>query len=373
MTPIYMPVLKAKRGEFTALSNLAPEVAEQCWPLFEIPLPPDPQARKKTSPTPKRDCLDRAIKGILSVRTGLGAAIDISAWSPNAQIESGEHVLSYAVKELSKGGVAVSPVIGFDRWDDLDYQAAFATMKLQAGCGFVIRFDKTSIDDTKDVDFLEDQLASIGETCGGENVPFGVILDFGDLGAVPVVELQSQAADALSRLLPWSFKFSVVLGASLPATINAAVGEIDSQDSVLRREIVAWKALRQSTIGAALMFGDYGVRNPRSNDGIALHANGKIRYTTGHNFFVARGHSVRLGNGYAQFLNLAAVIATSPYFRGPGFSWGDGQIAACYTGEPIQSLEKWIAIDTNHHLTAVVEDLRIFAVTVADISNKSVR
>lgn len=368
MTPIYMPVLKAKRGEFSALTNLASEVAAQFWPLFEIPLAPDQQSRKKKSPTPTRDCLDKAVKGIVSVRKGLGVAVDISAWSPNSRLESGEHVLSYCVKELANNGVLVSPVIGFDRWDDLDYQAAFATMKLQEGCAFTIRFDKTSMDDTKDIDFLEDQLASITETCADSNANFGVVLDFGDLGAVPVVELQSQASDVLSRLLPWSFKFAVLLGASLPATINEAVNEIDSQGTVLRREIVAWKVLRQTAIGRKLMFGDYGVRNPRSNDGIALHANGKIRYTTGHNFFVARGHSLRLGNKYSQYLSLAAVVAASAHFRGADFCWGDARIVACSAGEPIQSPQTWISIDTNHHLTAVVEDIRIFRTAGVGVS-----
>jgi len=362
MMSIYFPVLKAKNGEFTALTNLPRTVSQRIHPIFEVaPLSEqDLKAKKRrTAVAPHRDNLNQVVANILQVRKGLPVSVDISRWRPNARVEGGEHVLQYVVQGLAEGGAMVCPVIGFDRWDDPEYQAAIANITLQKGCFFIIRIDKTSLDDIKDEEFLEDQLASIFETTGLAPNRFAIMLDMGDVTGSSVNDIQSQAEDALERLSDQGFLFHFMTGASLPPSIQLAVSDVNSEGHVLRMELIAWKALTQSALGRNLRFGDYGVRNPAASDHPSPHTNGKIRYTSGHNHFIARGHSMQWEDKGAQYHGLAAKVIASKHFKGSGYSWGDDRIIACAQGEFRGSTTDWIAIDTNHHIVAVVAEVTV--------------
>jgi len=112
-----------------------------------------------------------------------------------------------------------------------------------------------------------------------------------------------------------------------------------------------------------LVFGDYGVRSPRSfEDVISPHTNGKIRYTLEKRMLVARGHSLQEPPKGAQHYELARMIMNSGHYVGDSLSWGDARIAACANEEFKGNSTQWIAIDTNHHIEAVlVEVLSITA------------
>lgn len=368
MTSIYYPVLQAKNGELTALANLSGAVSQRIHPIFEVaPLSEqDLKAKKRrTAATPHRDNLDQVIANILLVRQGLPVSVDISRWKPNACVEGGEHVLQYVAQGLASGGALVCPVIGFDRWDDPEYRAAIANISLPGSCFFVIRIDKTSLGDIKDEEFLEDQLASIFETTGLAPSQFAILLDLGDVTGSSVDDIQSQSEGALERLNDKGFLFHCMIGASLPPSIQLAVSEVNSEGHVLRKEVIAWKALTQSAVGETLRFGDYGVRNPLAADHPSPHTNGKIRYTSGHNYFIARGHSMQWDDKGGQYHGLAAKVIASKHFKGAGYSWGDDRIIACSQGEFKGSSTDWIAIDTNHHIVAVAADVTVHSAPIA--------
>src|SRR6185437_10692017 len=110
-----------------------------------------------------------------------------------------------------------------------------------------------------------------------------------------------------------------------------------------------------------LVYGDYGVRGPGSNEGIRNpHTNAKIRYTADKAFLVVRGHSVKKERQVIQMPKLARAVVNSRDFLA-GLSWGDRVIQECSSGLPVKGGHgKWIAYDTSHHLAFVVEELREF-------------
>jgi hypothetical protein len=57
---------------------------------------------------------------------------------------------------------------------------------------------------------------------------------------------------------------------------------------------------------------------------------------------------------------LAETVVRSEHFLGDGFSWGDSQIVLCSRQRALGNLGRWIAIDTNHHLTFVVHEVEEF-------------
>ena len=93
--------------------------------------------------------------------------------------------------------------------------------------------------------------------------------------------------------------------------------------NVLRREYIAWKAIRNVFPNNLVVFGDYGIVSPNSADGIRTpHANGKIRYIIKNEYFVVRGHSRSQGNKGEQMYDLSEIVVNSSYFQSRKFSWG---------------------------------------------------
>lgn len=155
----------------------------------------------------------------------------------------------------------------------------------------------------------------------------------------------------------------------MPKSVDLAVKKRDSTARVIRKEMLLWQALRTEFSGISLVFGDYGVRGPGSNDAIRNpNANAKIRYTCDKAFLVSRGHSI-VGGWALQMPAVAAAIANAKEFL-PGFSWGDQVIADCSNGRPVKNGHgKWIAYDTSHHLTFVVEEVREFERVLASATS----
>jgi hypothetical protein len=81
--------------------------------------------------------------------------------------------------------------------------------------------------------------------------------------------------------------------------------------------------------------------------------------------FIERGHAFRDDGNQAQMYGLSLRLVTSAHFLGSGFSWGDDQILLCSRRVVLGSTTLWVAIDTNHHLTFVVQEVEEFERGVA--------
>jgi len=175
---------------------------------------------------------------------------------------------------------------------------------------------------------------------------------------VSISDLIERAQRIISALAPLGFKHYATAGCSMPASIELAVPNTNSTGRVVRREWALWRALRSSFPQYSWIYGDYGVRGPRSADDIiAPHTNGKIRYTNGGGYFVARGHSLQLEDKGGQMHGLADTVINSPNFMGPEFSWGDSEIVRVSETEFCGNSTQWISFDTNHHIAWVIQEV----------------
>lgn len=356
----YIPILKAKDGEFDALSQLTPKQRRGILPFFEIP----PFTSKIAEAARFRDVariqtayLEEVADKIASAWPKRRVLIDTFRWSAESTIETGEHVTSYLQRELESRGLTPIPLVGYDRWDSPAYRQVFQNIDLAAN-GCCIRLDSQAIEDAGDPEFFSERMREIIEPLSLANSDVGIILDFGDLSTKPLEQAMDEATAAIESLQGLGYKFIAIAGCSLPNSINLAVEKIDSTGRLLRKEALIWQSLVRTHAGEKWVFGDYGVRGPDSaDDVVAPDANGKIRYTITNEYYIARGHSKRVGNKGAQMHDLAEVIARSIYYMGPGFSWGDERIMACSNREFKGNASQWIAIDTNHHLNWVPKEI----------------
>jgi hypothetical protein len=106
--------------------------------------------------------------------------------------------------------------------------------------------------------------------------------------------------------------------------------------------------------------GDYGLRGPTTTEIRSKYTNGKIRHTIEKQIFVVRGHPFLNDHSFVQMHELAERLTKSRHYLGDGFSWGDSQILLCSLGLAKGDLSHWIAVDTSHHLTFVVQEVEEF-------------
>lgn len=363
----YIPFLKALNAEKEALGNLSPDIWQKIIPFFDIPrMPSEPRWPKylSTSPTPKMKMVDMAIERIASVCAGRMAMIDSYHWRGDSTMESGEHIYSHLINQLNGRGVVAVPVIGYDRWSEPEYKAAIAVFDYSRFSLTCLRLDYSAIEDSLEPDLLRENVADILDHIGLDATLCAVAIDFGDVFSKGASEIAESTGNIISALEDFGFRFFCTSASSLPATIDKAIKQQNTQGQFRRKEMAAWKIISSSSIGRRnkIIYGDYAIRGPHSNEGIPnKNSNGKIRYTISEHFLIARGHSVCDGNKFAQFYDLARHIADSVYYADPNFSWGDQQIERATHGVTSKTHAFWISVDTNHHLTFVPKEISEFA------------
>jgi hypothetical protein len=365
MLPIHTAILKANQGELKALSNLSEGTARKLLPLFEVGRLTDAIRERKyiqKSGTPTMTYLDRVIKAVATAWPSRPAMVDGYQWLANARVENGDHAITYMVSQLRAMGVSVIPVIGYDRWGNVEYRLGMKAIPARDDGHYCLRLDTSAIEDAAEPEHFQNTIDDVIDELDLDPTRCSVLLDFADISmdAMAVETLAAKASNILPQLQAFGFHHYIFAGCSFPKTINLAVSDQDSTGSVLRKEMLVWQTLRLSFPDAIIVSGDYGVRGPTTTEIRSKYTNGKIRYTVKLQTFVARGHPFINDHSYLQMYGLSALVAKSPHFIGEGFSWGDSQIRLCSHQIGLVGTSHWIAVDTNHHLTFVVQEVEEF-------------
>ncbi|MEW6562986.1 MAG: beta family protein [Pseudomonadota bacterium] len=347
----YVPVMAAKRGEFTALSKLSGSTPNRMVPLFELP-------------TTKSKSIEKAISRTASDAGKAWqermAFLDISKWSPNARTESGVHVLEYALNQFRSNNIETHPVVRYDRWDDPTYSQALKNICSYFPVTPCIRLDRETIqDDMPDSMYFSDRIQEILESLDLESGNCYAMIDFGDVSTTSVPQVIADMEMAIGTLRDIGFGELIVVGGSMPTAVNVAVDTPDAVGCIPRIEMLAWKAVFSDWADENIIFGDYLIRSPIATEGvIALHANAKIRYTIDNQYFIVRGHSKQQDSLATQHKELAKKLVASPHYMGSSFSWGDSTIFNCSIGATeIRDATLMIAIDSSHHICSVIAEI----------------
>jgi hypothetical protein len=349
----YVPVMAAKRGEFCALSKLQSSVSEKIIPLFELP-------GKKLDAKVFEPAIQRTAKNAGKAWLNRHAFLDISKWGTNARTESGIHVLEYAFAQFRSTGVTTHPVVGYDRWGDPDYVQALTNIRKNYQVTPCIRLDREAIeDDMLDLSYFAERMNDIMAALEVAPNNCYVMVDFGDVSKLPVPDIIFKTEAAVDTLRSIGFGVVIVVGGSMPAGVNQAVDAPDAEGCIPRFEMMAWKAVFSVLRNRGVVFGDYLIRHASAAEGVITpHANAKIRYTVENQCFIIRGHSKKLDSLTVQHKKLAQKLAASAHYMDPQFSWGDSEIFNCSLGiTELRDATSMIAVDSNHHINAVVAEV----------------
>lgn len=365
--PEYIPIMKAKKGEFDAVETIRCEQLEnQIQPLFH-PLFEMPNVYK-VGASRIADVTKRCEK-IGALWNGNIALIDGYYWKPSeALLENGEHFLTYTYNKLFALGVKVVPVIGYDRWFDQMsnlYNQTMRSLNYPNAPYFCIRLDGDAMYDIDEPDFFKEQLDSILLDLRLAENNCSILIDFGDVSVnrITIEQILKKSTDFLEILSEYDFKYIAISGASYPDSVAEAVHDHDTDGIVLRKEMVAWQTLRKMFPNIKLKFSDHGARHPSPEKELRnQYINGKIVYTIDLNYFVVRGHPFSREGNYSHLQVLSKRLIDSIYYEGVEFSWGDNKIFECANRvkDFLGNLTQWVSIDTSHHIKYVLDEIYSF-------------
>lgn len=355
----YVPILKGKLGEYTALQVLADEIKLGLTPLLEIPPVPwdfENEVESKTIDAHLAPVTER-------IETAWGTDrpifVDLT-WIDQARLtRDGTHVLTYIFNEGRQKELQLVPVTGLARPDE--YQDAVLNAVQLDDRGICLRLESADFDDLDNLTVrLEARLRFFDLTPASVDL----MLDFKEIAAELVSTTRLGMMSILSAIPTANDWRSLTIAASaFPENLTAVSAA--SEELLPRTEWAVWLGLfaRREKLSRLPSFGDYAISGPDlvELDMRLMKMSANLRYTTDSDWLILKGRNVRK-YGYDQFNALCKKLVDRAEYSGEGFSWGDGYIARCARDEDGPgNATTWRKVGTSHHLTKVVEQIAALA------------
>lgn len=339
----YVLIVSSRRPNLLALRQMSRGDKALVRPLIEVVARDDDDSPKVAA--------GRVLKELHRQRL-LDSGIDIAldTWPLAARFgASGAHeALGILAGDLGVG--AFRPVIDInDAPEDL---AKVRHVMNDLHTGVCLRVRPPFVFSLSDPRILLEQLGAVGEPVERADL----VLDCGHVTSAAGTRVD--IAGPLSLLLGHPWRSVTVAGGSFPAAPFPAEPAVPTVTPIQRCEPDLRNLIRWSWSGIG--YGDYGVDHPGPPPPDKTRPPPNLRYTVGPTW-VCYSWPKRRTDGNTGFFDLCRKLVESPHWRahGPGFSWGDGQIARAARGQggPGGPTE-WKAYSLSHHLAVVAGMLR---------------
>jgi hypothetical protein len=306
----YVPFLKAKRGELTAMSELAPEVKGAICPFFDFPR----KKAKYVSPT----YADTAQSIATSLEKNWGN--DAEFYFDDLDIDQtlivgGEHQYAYMLKTLNE--LQVIPVVALDR---ISHNAAVASLKSNGDISSTTVAFRADRGDFEDFDSNRDQIDYDLGNVFKEFEAIDLILDCRLCTGINVLEAAQQIATFARKFCNVydNVRRVIATGSSIPASIGDVI-DMDSTEIVARCELAITARARELS-DMQLVTGDYTTVSPFYSDTnldpriLQNVMTARLIYPFDDSYYVARGVTMKAG-GYEQYVGLTSDLCGQGFFR----------------------------------------------------------
>lgn len=340
----YVPILKGKAGELSALEHATPEVWSSMRPVVE--LVPNPEL--------VRDLLETFSDRVMdAVPQGRVLTVDCGAL-PTSRVLEGDlgGPMARLTESLGLRKVLLCPVVRSTDSDEVLAEAADASA--QHGCGACLRVP------VPDGPLLQDEqierLLDLLDVGPGD---IDLLLDAGPVQTAATAErLADSTVRALSALSRWPWRRQCVAAGAFP--VNLTGFPRGEATPVVRQEARLWqRVVERWQGGSSLEFGDFGVTHPRIPEPSRGTPDPNMRYTSDGTWQVFVYPRILPGND--DFFTLSHDLVSSPYWPpgGAGTSWGDARLLECATRQRPKAGggTQWRAWATSHHLAVVTKRL----------------
>ena len=314
----YVPFLKSKQNEVHALAELDESIAKSLVPFFDYP--------KKQSGDKAEDVGPAIIRLAKKFKKHLGGLeefyFDVYDLNDGLEIE-GEHLYSFLLGAFSD--FPLVPVVSIDRSDD--HQASVIRGKEKGVVSSNYVAFRVTPEDFQSFDAVIEDIEEMLNPVFSLFEMVDLIFDCRVCSNLDSERLSRQI-DAFTKRFVSSYPVRriVVSGSSIPASA-AEVLSSNSEAYVERVEVDIFGAA--VSMGAAqYVFGDYTTISPDYSDAdipgdqMQGRITAKFIYSfEGQHYFI-RGGSLKT-KGRDQYYDLAEVLCSKDFFRGPEYSTGD--------------------------------------------------
>jgi hypothetical protein len=333
----YMPVLKGRQGEFSAVAQLASAAVRRVLPIFEVP--PSGQG-------PIKDAYNFAVRVRDSLPADLSIAVDVRYLSDPT--DGPRRPLRDVADDLAAFDIPMLPVAHLDDHKGRMRDVAYAA-EVHSGNAVLRLGDDTS--DPDDID-AEERLGRLDNLAGLATEQCHLVLDVFELRSERDV---SRVEPVVRKCVSWAQRYTwrsiTVAGGAMPESISNLPTGVPTP--VRRLDMSLWRRLQELGLGYA----DYGIAHPRMT-GQGWPPMPSLRYTNDEVWWIYRWPQDKLAAPAMFDLCKALVAADHWTAKGPDFSWGDQQIAAraARNGGP-GNATNWRAWATSHHIAHVLDQM----------------
>lgn len=342
----YVPAIRWRQGEFSALQELRAEQRKNVTPLVDIP--PIPWDFKTDQPARTPDYHLRDVPEQMANIWGSDAPIfvDCGLLDPQIRMDAEEHPVDHLFDVLDSKGVKAIPVTGIDRDDE--YQSAIGRVAAFDRRGLCIRArpDELEQEDFADV-FLD--IASDADLTIND---LDLIIDFRAIDGSQITLLRRLIVSTINSLTDVDgYRTLTLLTGSAPQNMTNVPNGVSL---VPRSDWALWQAVRAAGPARQPAYGDYTAvpADQEEIDPRIMTSSANIRYAAEDDWIIARGRSLRSPRygKFSQYNSLSKQLTEHEQYEGNGFSWGDNFIDACADGGPTGSLMTWKKVAVNRHI-----------------------
>jgi hypothetical protein len=338
----YVPILKTKRGEKTALSLLSAPVKNNITPLFEV-------VERTDKDLPAH--LDTAFNGLAKAVAPFTRIFLDSRELVHDGTAAADAVFSRACVE----GIVFTPVTGISRNFDLGPALLYNVN------GLALRLTREEFEagnlDIKIIDFLNQHSLIENE--------IDLIVDLGSVDELIKPGVTALATAFLSSVPKQDIWRTFTLSAcAFPKGLGLSP---HTSKTTPRTEWLSWLDInkrRNSQKKRLPTYSDTGIQHPAGVEGFdpkIMPTSAAIRYTSGTDWLLIKGESTRITGGKIQYKRLASSLAfggKSSHFAGETHCEGCRGVQDAANGATGHgSGEVWRRHGTIHHITVTSQNI----------------
>ena len=349
---LYIPILKAKEGEFKGLEALKKENLLKISPLFEITNIPWNYADEVEGKSIDNH-LEKVGKKIFDAIEYTPFFVDSRHIDGDRNMENGEHHLQYLFQDFRDKKLRAIPVTTLSKMDA--YQNAVKEIQILDKKGICLRIDLSDLA-KKDFEF---NLTSFLRFINVELNNIDLLIDLKNIEAddqdLLLITIASIINSKIPNLDEW--RNLILSGTSFPENLSQI--SANSIDTIERVEWNLYNELVRSGLKRIPIFSDYTVSNSEVTemDPRLITMSASLRYTYDNYWLIVRGRSVKT-QGWIQYHNLCANLLKRPEYMGNDFSWGDHYIEECANQKVgTGNATTWRKVGNNHHIEYVLTQL----------------
>jgi hypothetical protein len=341
----YIPFLKLKGSEISALIAISPKNRNQYHPFFDFPRRDEKKTRDMSVEIKSKE--DNFTSALMSTSNRLKKKLPEikSFYLDDFDLEdelfpNGRHTYEQIIEQFSELGMI--PVTGLDR------SSEHYTAIVQARAAGVFKHDRIALrlteEDFKSYELMESDLEYMFAEYLDAYKEVDVVFDCRVMKVGSDTALSYKILDFVTKLSrKFNFKRVITTGSVVPASISNII-DTNTEETFNRPECLLYERVKQDfSTGHALYQGDYTCVSPEYSDADffvedmqnVTTAKVMYPYTDANNLerlFIARGGRVKTDKTQYRKLSLKITSHVERFFRGEKYSFGDDLIYRCAHG-----------------------------------------